>query len=123
MRQVCLKRVYDAPAAEDGIRVLVDRLWPRGLKREHAGIDHWLKGVAPSAELRRWFGHDVPRWFEFQQRYRAELRKNPRDLAILRGLLEGSGRLTLLFAAADTERNNAVVLRDILIRDIKEPAQ
>lgn len=115
MRQIRLKRAYDAAAAEDGIRVLVDRLWPRGLKRDGAAIDHWLKGLAPSTELRRWFGHDPSRWPEFEQRYRAELAANPPDLAVLRRLREGSGRLTLLFAAADTERNNAVVLRDILL--------
>lgn len=117
MRQVRLKRAYDAAAAEDGIRVLVDRLWPRGLKRDEAAIDHWLKGVAPSTELRRWFGHDPSRWPEFVRRYRAELAANPPDLEVLRGLLQGSGRLTLLFAAADSERNNAVVLRDVLLRD------
>lgn len=122
MRQIQLKRAYDAAAAKDGTRVLVDRLWPRGLKREDAGIDHWLKGVAPSTELRHWFGHDPARWPEFEQRYRAELATNPPDLAILRGLLQGSGRLTLLFAAADTERNNAVVLRDVLLRDGREEA-
>lgn len=118
VRQVHLKRAYDVAAVEDGIRVLVDRLWPRGLKRDEAAIDHWLKGVAPSTELRRWFGHEPSRWPEFEQRYRAELAtRPPPDLTILRGLLEGRGRLTLLFAAADTERNNAVVLRDVLLRD------
>lgn len=122
MRQVHLKRAYDAAAVEDGIRVLVDRLWPRGLKRDEAAIDHWLKGVAPSSGLRRWFGHEPSRWPEFEQRYRAELATSPPDLAVLRGLLEGRGRLTLLFAAADTERNNAVVLRDVLLRDGGETA-
>lgn len=115
MRQIQIKRAYEAAATNDGVRVLVDRLWPRGLKREDADIDHWLKEVAPSTGLRRWFGHDPSRWPEFAQRYRAELAANPPDLAILRGLLQGSGRLTLLFAAADTERNNAVVLHDVLL--------
>ena len=117
-----LKRVYLPAEPSDGVRILVDRLWPRGLKRDEAAIDHWLKGVAPSTGLRRWFGHEPSRWPEFEQRYRAELATSPPDLTILHGLLEGRGRLTLLFAAADTERNNAVVLRDVLLRDGGETA-
>lgn len=115
MKTLHIKRAYDPPAAEDGLRVLVDRLWPRGLKRDGAAIDHWLKEVAPSPELRRWFGHDPARWSAFRQRYEAELAANPGNLVTLRDLLRGSGRLTLLYAARDTQHNHAVVLRDVLM--------
>ena len=115
MSEVRLKRAYDPPAPEDGTRVLVDRLWPRGLKRASAGIDLWLKDVAPSAELRRWFGHDPKRWAEFQRRYRAELAEQPAALATLRGLMAKRRPLTLLYAARDAEHNNAIVLRDTLL--------
>ena len=108
MRRLRLKRAYEAAEPEDGLRILVDRLWPRGLKKEEARIDHWLKQVAPSAELRRWFGHDPARWDEFRRRYAAELRANPSALAGLRERLRGPGAATLLFAARDEERNNAV---------------
>jgi uncharacterized protein YeaO (DUF488 family) len=114
MKRIALKRVYDASSPEDGVRVLVDRLWPRGLKKETAGIDHWLKDIAPSTELRRWFGHDPDRWAEFKKRYRAELKKNPESLAALHDLLKGQGRLTLLFAAKDAEHDNAVALKAFL---------
>jgi len=107
-----IKRAYDPPAPEDGVRVLVDRLWPRGLKRDGARIDLWLKDVAPSAELRRWFGHDPAKWPGFQDRYRAELAGNP-ALDELRALLRQGKRVTLLFAARDTERNNAAVLHAV----------
>ena len=111
MTEVRIKRAYDPPSPEDGVRVLVDRLWPRGLKRSEAAIDVWLKDVAPSAELRRWFGHDPAKWAEFQRRYRAELTHNA-AVGKLRGLMEGGRDVTLLFGAKDAEHNNAVVLRD-----------
>lgn len=114
MSLVRLKRVYDPPSPEDGVRVLVDRLWPRGLKRDTAKIDVWLKDSAPSAELRRWFGHDPRRWAKFQERYRAELVANSPAVAALRDLIERGRPLTLLFAAKDAARNNAVVLRDVV---------
>jgi uncharacterized protein YeaO (DUF488 family) len=114
MKPVRVKRVYDVPSADDGVRVLVDRLWPRGLKRETAKIDLWLKDVAPSDELRRWFGHDPNRWAQFQKRYRAELAQNAEPVAALRELVKGRKPLTLLYAAKDIERNNAIVLRDFL---------
>src|SRR5690606_4840134 len=114
MRRLRVKRVYDPPAPDDGLRVLVDRLWPRGLKKEDARIDLWLKEVAPSAELRRWFGHDPSRWDEFRRRYAAELRANPAVLEELRASLRGRGVATLLFAARDAERNNAVALKALL---------
>jgi uncharacterized protein YeaO (DUF488 family) len=110
---VTVKRVYDPPSAEDGMRVLVDRLWPRGLKKEKARIDRWLRDVAPSTELRRWFGHDPKRWDEFRERYTAELRGHSDALDELRRLA-GEGHVTLLFAAHDEQHNDAVVLRDLL---------
>ena len=115
MKPLRVKRVYDAPSSDDGVRVLVDRLWPRGLKRDNANIDLWLKEVAPSDGLRRWFGHDPGRWVEFEKRYRAELAKNAQNVAGLRDLLKGAKPLTLLYAAKDTEHNNAIVLRNFLL--------
>ena len=111
-----LKRVYDPPGASDGLRVLVDRIWPRGLSKEKAAVDLWAKEVAPSTELRKWFHHDPDRWEEFQSRYRSELKLRPEALANLRTRC-ASGPVTLLFAAKDTKRNHALVLRAILERD------
>ncbi len=108
-----IKRVYDPPADDDGMRVLIDRLWPRGLGKASARIDLWLKEVAPSDELRRWFGHEPERWAEFQRRYREELKTRPQVLGQLTALA-GQGRLTLLYAAKDQTRNNAVVLLKLL---------
>lgn len=108
-----LKRAYDEPAKSDGQRILVDRLWPRGLRKEEARIDHWAKEIAPSGELRRWFGHDPERWPEFRRRYEAELQGNEAEVKALRERI-GKEATTLVFAAKDTERNNAVVLRDFL---------
>lgn len=113
---VRIKRVYDPPEPGDGQRVLVDRLWPRGLHKADAAIDLWLKDAAPSDELRRWFGHDPARWDAFRARYAAELAERPAALAHLHEMLR-HGTLTLLFAAHDGERNNAVVLRDTLRGD------
>ena len=106
------RRAYDAPGDDDGYRVLVDRLWPRGLSRDAAAIDEWVSGVAPSDELRRWFAHVPERWEEFRRRYREELAGN----AALDRLLEFATErpVTLLFAARDAERNNAVVLQELL---------
>jgi len=108
-----LKRVYEPPADGDGLRVLVDRLWPRGLGKREADIDLWLKDVAPSTELRRWFGHDPDRWTEFQHRYRAELRDRGEAVEILRERA-GQGVTTLLYAARDEAHNHALVLKDFL---------
>ncbi|MGH6812427.1 MAG: DUF488 domain-containing protein [Methylocella sp.] len=109
-----LKRVYEAPAATDGIRVLVDRLWPRGLKKADVASDRWMKDLAPSGELRRWFGHDPARWEEFRRRYSAELRAHAALLQELRDLAR-SGQVTLLFGARDETHNEAVALRDQLL--------
>ena len=109
-----LKRVYEPPSPEDGLRVLIDRLWPRALKRDAAKIDVWLKDIAPGTALRQWFGHDPDRWAEFQKRYRAELAEHPEAVAALRALIKANKSLTLLFAAKDEAHNNAVALKNFL---------
>lgn len=110
---VKLKRAYEPPSADDGARVLVDRLWPRGVRKTEAAVDHWLKDVAPSHELRRWFGHDPERWSEFRRRYKAELKSNPAALDELRSLVR-QGRVTLVYSAHDPDHNQAVVLKELL---------
>ncbi len=109
---VC-KRIYDPPDADDGRRLLVDRLWPRGVSREAARLDDWLKELAPSDGLRRWFGHNPALWEEFRARYREELKTHVELLDDLRAEAK-RGTVTLLFAARDTEHNNAVVLKELL---------
>ena len=116
MTRIRLKRVYDPPSPDDGLRVLVDRLWPRGIKKEAARIDLWAQDIAPSARLRQWFGHDPARWAEFRKRYQAELAANEAAVASLRAATRTAKRLTLVFGAKDEERNNAVVLRETLER-------
>ena len=113
-RNVAAKRVYEKPAAGDGKRVLVDRLWPRGVRRVDAKLDDWFREIAPSAELRRWFDHDPRRWDEFRQRYRAQLASQQEAVERLRRLAQ-AGKLTLLYGAKDERHNNAIALRDILI--------
>lgn len=108
-REVRIKRVYDPPDKDDATRVLVDRLWPRGLRKERAAVTLWLKEIAPSAKLRKWFGHDPARWTEFSRRYRAELAQNEEAVAHL-AALSAHGRVTLLYGAHDTEHNHARVL-------------
>jgi uncharacterized protein YeaO (DUF488 family) len=110
-----LKRVYEEPSKEDGTRILVDRLWPRGLTKEKAHVDLWLKEVAPSNELRKWFAHDPAKWPEFKARYKAELKHNAAQLALLKNAVS-RGPATLLYGAKDTEHNEAVVLQDLLAR-------
>lgn len=112
---VHIRRAYDPPAADDGTQVLVDRLWPRGVSREAARVDRWLKEVAPSDGLRRWFGHDPARWEEFDRRYRQELEAPPaRDALEALVALVRQGPVTLVYGARDQERNNAVVLWAVL---------
>lgn len=115
--EIRLKRAYDDAARSDGPRVLVDRIWPRGVAKEDAQLESWLKGLAPSTELRKWFGHDPEKWREFQQRYLKELKKSDaaEDLDALKGIVNQHKRITLVFAAKDTEHNNAVALRDFLM--------
>ena len=110
-----LKRVYEKPEKSDGTRILVDRLWPRGLTKEKAALDLWLKQVAPSTELRKWFGHDPKKWKEFRSRYRRELKKHLDELEqILKKARKGS--VTLLYGARDQEHNEAIVLKQVLER-------
>lgn len=111
---ITLKRAYLPPSAGDGVRILVERLWPRGLTKEKAGIDHWVKDVAPSPDLRKWFGHVPGRWPEFQERYRAELRANGDAVEALTALCAGN-RVTFVYAAKDEDRNGAVVLQEFLM--------
>ena len=111
---VKLKRAYEPPDDDDGLRILVERLWPRGLTKRRAAIDLWLKDVAPSAELRKWFGHDPAGWEEFRRRYVEELREHPQEVARLRALARKS-TITLVYAARDELHNDAVVLRGVLL--------
>ncbi len=108
-----LKRVYEKPSRTDGLRVLVDRLWPRGLSKERADVDLWLKEVAPSTELRKWFGHDPDKWKEFQSRYRKELRANKDAVQLLK---EKAAKqiVTIVYGARDEQHNDAVVLKKVL---------
>lgn len=108
-----LKRVYEAPEASDGVRVLVDRVWPRGLTKEAAKLDHWMKELAPSTALRKWFGHDPAKWDGFRERYFRELDKQSEGVARLRAMARGK-RVTLLFGAKDEEHNQAVALAEYL---------
>lgn len=117
-----IKRTYEPPARGDGRRILVERLWPRGMKKEDLHADAWLKDVAPSTELRQWFGHEVERWAEFQQRYRKELSANADAWAPILDA-DKSGTVTLLYSAHDVEHNGALVLRDFLSkRQLRRPA-
>lgn len=110
---VRIKRIYDDPVADDGYRVLVDRIWPRGVSKERARLDRWVKDVAPTTTLRSWFGHQDSKWAEFQERYRAELAKN-QAVDELRGIIADNADVTLLFSARNEAQNQAVVLRDFL---------
>jgi uncharacterized protein YeaO (DUF488 family) len=108
-----LKRVYEKPSRKDGLRVLVDRLWPRGLTKERAAVDLWLKDVAPSTELRQWFGHDPAKWKEFQARYQKELKQKKDSLQVLKQKSKDR-TVTLLYGARDEEHNEALVLKRTL---------
>jgi uncharacterized protein YeaO (DUF488 family) len=113
MMNLRIKRVYEEPGREDGKRILVDRLWPRGLTKERARVDLWLKDVAPSTELRKWFAHDPAKWVEFRSRYLEELKGNEEQLSRLRQEAE-KGAVTLLYGAKDEEHNEAVILQRLL---------
>ena len=108
------KRVYEKPDKADGFRILVDRLWPRGLTKERAQVDLWMKEIAPSDELRKWFGHEAEKWAEFEKRYRAELEKKKELFAEVKRLEKEHGRVTLLFGRKDERRNQAVALARVL---------
>jgi len=108
------RRAYDKLARGDGRRILVDRMWPRGVKKADADIDYWARDAAPSPELRKWFGHEPARWGEFRRRYFRELDANPEALAALREAMSGASRVTLVYAARDERCNNAVALAEYL---------
>jgi uncharacterized protein YeaO (DUF488 family) len=107
-----IKRVYEKPETEDGMRILVDRLWPRGMTKEKACIRLWLKDIAPTTELRKWFGHDIAKWAEFRERYMLELETNETQVSILKQHLK-AGPVTLVYAGRDGEHNEAVILREL----------
>ncbi len=112
-----IKRVYEKPSGEDGKRILVDRLWPRGLTKEKANVDLWLKDIAPSTELRKRFGHDPGKWTEFKKRYLTELKENKDQVLILKNELK-KGTATLVYGAKDEEHNEAVVLKNFLTKSV-----
>lgn len=109
-----IKRAYDPPSPEDGYRLLVDRLWPRGLSKESAQVDLWMRGVAPTTELRTWYGHEVDKWPEFRRRYEEELAEHGELLDLVRDIERHREKVTLLFGAKDQEHNQAVVLAEVL---------
>ncbi|MBV8565296.1 MAG: DUF488 domain-containing protein [Methylobacteriaceae bacterium] len=109
-----LKRAYEPAEPDDGARILIDRLWPRGVSKAHAALEDWVKDVAPSTALRRWFGHDPARWTEFQSRYKAELRQHGEALDRIRSLAKKQ-TVTLVYSAHDEAHNDAVVLKDVLL--------
>ena len=113
-----IKRVYETPSTEDGERILVDRLWPRGLTKEKAGIDIWLKEISPTTELRKWFGHDPVKWKEFQKRYCKELVENKEAVNILKDHIK-NGTVSFVYGAKDEEHNEALVLKEWLEHKIK----
>ena len=108
------KRVYEAPARGDGRRVLIDRLWPRGVSKEAAAVDYWAKSIAPSNELRKWYGHEVEKWERFRERYFAEIDANPEGLAALRDAIRGARVVTIVFSSREEEWNNATALKQYL---------
>ena len=111
--KIQIKRVYDEPSTADGARMLIDRLWPRGVSKAKAKVDLWLKAIAPSTPLRQWFGHDPGKWEEFKKRYKDELNHNSEAVAQLRALMD-KGTVTLVYGAKDPEHNDAVVLQEYL---------
>jgi uncharacterized protein YeaO (DUF488 family) len=113
-----LKRAYETASPDDGLRALVERLWPRGVSKQRAHIDLWLKDLAPSTELRKWYGHDPARWPQFRKRYRAELKARGDLLTLLKYVAE-ERTVTLIYAASDEERNSAVALKEFLERENK----
>jgi uncharacterized protein YeaO (DUF488 family) len=106
-----IKRVYEPPDKDDGRRILVDRLWPRGLTKEKASVDLWLRDIAPSTELRKWFGHDPSKWEDFKKRYLVELKENTEPIRLLKQEV-GKGMVTLVYGARDAEHNEALVLQE-----------
>ncbi len=115
--KIFLKRVYAEPISSDGKRILIDRLWPRGITKEKANVDLWLKEIAPSTDLRKWFAHDIARWNEFKKRYQVELNKNSEVVAQLLDQLDKNSKITLVYGAKDEEHNDAVVLKEYLEKE------
>lgn len=113
--RIRLKRVYEESTKEDGTRILVDRLWPRGLTKQKANVDLWLKEIGPSTELRKWFHHDPKKWNEFKKRYRLELKNKEEQIEVLKNKLK-NGTVTLVYGAKDEEHNEALVLKELLSR-------
>ena len=111
---VKLKRAYEPPTADDGTRILIDRLWPRGITKERAAIDQWMKDISPSTELRKWFGHDPARWDEFRRRYSREVHQHAKLLDQLRSLAR-EGPITLVYSARDEKHNDAIELRELIL--------
>lgn len=111
--QIRLKRAYEAPAKSDGKRILVERLWPRGMRKDALKLDEWAKEISPSPALRKWYGHEPDKWPEFKKRYRAELKAKKQQIALLRALCV-QGPVTFVYAAKDEERNSAAVLKGFL---------
>lgn len=116
MTRIWIKRAYEAPAPQDGQRILVDRVWPRGVKKEALKLDGWMRDLAPSTELRKWFGHDPDRWDGFRERYAKELDARPEAVESLRARLR-EGRVTLIYAAKDERFNNAAALKSYMEED------
>ena len=113
--KIKIKRVYEKPDKEDGIRILVDRLWPRGLTKEKASVDIWLKDIAPSTELRKWFDHDPAKWKEFRKRYLQEIKKDKKQSSLLKEQMK-KRMVTLVYGAKDEEHNEALVLKELFNR-------
>jgi len=113
-RLIKTKRIYESPAREDGFRILVDKLWPRGIRKEKTKIDLWLREIAPSDDLRKWFSHDPQKWEKFKTKYEKQLAARQEFLQKIRQIKKEKGNVTLLYSARDTERNNAVVLLAVL---------
>lgn len=109
-----IKRAYEPFSKDDGFRILVDRLWPRGVSKEKAHLDLWIKDIAPSKDLRKWFSHDPDKWKEFEDKYREELKDKNELIQKIKDIEEDKGKVTLIYSAKDEEHNNAVVLEDIL---------
>lgn len=118
--RISIRRIYEAPTASDGKRVLIDRIWPRGVRKDEAVFDEWLKDIAPSTELRKWFGHSPERWEKFRERYQAEIAANAETSEAFERLVElcRKGDVTLLYSARDEQHNNAVVLKELLERKL-----
>ena len=114
--KVRLKRIYEESVEADGHRILVDRLWPRGVSKENANLDLWLKEIAPSTELRKWFDHDPKKWTEFKRKYKTELSKNVENVVALKKILKTYKQVTFLYAAKDEEQNEAILIKDFFSR-------